>query len=95
MLGVLLDISIQPSLQGIPPSVIKGLIQLGDNLAAVLLIIAGIGIVLSLIGMVAGSWLRQPYLAERSRSGLMVAASAGGLLFAAVAIANYATRLFA
>ena len=90
----LMDISIQPSFKGLPDNVVRGLIQLTDNLAAVLMLVCGVGIVVSLIGLVAGSWLRQPHLADRSRAGLLVAASSGGLLFAAVAVANYATRLF-
>jgi hypothetical protein len=88
------DISVKPDFVGIPENVRHGLVQLTDNAAAILLLVAGLGIVLSIIGMVAGSQFRHDGLAERSRAGLIVSASAGALLFIAVAFANYAMRTF-
>lgn len=88
------DISVSPDFNGLPDSVRSGLVHLTNNAAAVLLLLSGLGIVISLCGMVVGSWLQNQHLSERSRSGLLISAGAGALLFVAVAAANYAMRLF-
>ncbi len=88
------DISVSPDFSGLPDSVRTGLIHLTNNAAAALLLLSGLGIVISLCGMVVGSWLQSPQLNERSRSGLLVSAGAGALLFVTVAVANYAMHLF-
>jgi hypothetical protein len=88
------DISVRPDFNGLPSNLTAGLEHLTNNAAAVLLLVSGLGIVLSLMGMVAGSWVHSPHLRERSREGLLVSAGAGALLFGAVAIANYSTGLF-
>jgi hypothetical protein len=88
------DISVSPDFSGLPDSVRTGLIHLTNNAAAALLLLSGLGIVISLCGMVVGSWLQSQQLSERSRSGLLVSAGAGALLFVAVAVANYTMRLF-
>jgi len=94
LLFPLADIVIRPDLTGVPPNVVAGLVQLADNLAAVLLILSGVGIVLSLIGWMAGHWLGVHTLSERSRSGLVVSAGSGALLYLSVTAANYASGLF-
>jgi hypothetical protein len=88
------DINVSPDFKGLPDSVTSGLVHLTNNAAAVLLLLSGLGIVISLCGMVVGSWLQNQHLSERSRSGLLVSAGAGALLFVAVAVANYAMHLF-
>jgi len=88
------DITVSPDFNGLPDSVRTGLIHLTNNAAAALLLLSGLGIVISLCGMVVGSWLQSPQLSERSRSGLLVSAGAGALLFVAVAFANYTLHLF-
>jgi len=92
--AILLDISIKPDFNGLPPNLVHGLQQLTDNAAALLLLISGLGIVVSVAGIVIGSWLHQPQLTERARSGLFVSAGSGALLYVGVMAANYATRLF-
>lgn len=89
-----LDIVVKPQFDGLPPNVTHGLSTLTDNLAAVLLITSGLGIVLSILGMLFGHWLGFHQLSERSRSSLILSASSGALLYVAVAAANYATVLF-
>lgn len=90
----LADISVQPDFSGLPPSLKEGLIHLTNNVAALLLLVAGLGIVSSLIGLVAGYAFHSPQISDRSRRGLMVSAASGALLYVAVAVANYGIGLF-
>ena len=93
-LGILGDIVIKPDFEGIPPNVQQGLIHLTNNLAAILLMASGVGIVVSVIGLMVGHWLGSHQLGERFRGSLMVSAGSGALLFLAAAAANYSVRLF-
>ena len=88
------DLSVRPDFAGLPDNLSRGLTRLTDNAAAVLLLISALGIVISIGGMVVGSWAHSQQLTERSRYGLLISASAGALLFIAVAAANYAMRTF-
>ena len=45
------DISVRPDFSGLPPSVLHGLIHLTNNAAALLTLISGLGIVVSLIAL--------------------------------------------
>ena len=91
---VFLDVVVRPDFTGIPPNIAAGLTRLTDNLAALLIAVSGIGIVLSLIGLLIANWLGSHALRERFQSSLLVSVGAGALLFGAVAISNYATGLF-
>ena len=93
-LATVIDIVIRPDFDGIPPNVQQGLIHLTNNLAAVLLMASGVGIVVSIIGLMVGHWLGSHQLGERFRGSLMVSAGSGALLFLAAAAANYSVRLF-
>lgn len=93
-LRAFLDITIRPDFGGIPPSIMTGLTRLTNDLAAVLIVVSGIGIVLSLIGLLIANWLGSHALRERFQSSLLVSVGAGALLFVAVAASNYATGLF-
>ncbi len=90
----LADIVVRPDYQGLPTNLQTGLQHLTNNAAGLLLLISGLGIVVSLTGLVVGSWLHNPHLSERSRSGLLVSAGAGALMYIGVGMANYATGLF-
>jgi uncharacterized membrane protein YpjA len=90
----LMDVSVHPDFAGLPENLTRGLIRLTDNAAALLLLISGLGIVISITGMVVGSWMQSQQLSDRSRHGLIVSAGAGAMLFVAVAVANYAIRTF-
>ena len=89
-----LDISVHPDFDGLPPNVHQGLVHLTNNAAALLALISGLGIVVSLIGLVFASWSSNHQLAERSKSGIAVSVGAMALLYAAFAVANYTGRLF-
>ena len=91
----LMDLSVNPDFAGLPENLTRGLVRLTDNAAALLLLISALGIVISIGGMVLGSWMQNQQLSERSRHGLVIAATAGALLFIAVGAANYAMRTFA
>jgi len=93
-LSRLMDLSVRPDFEGLPVNLTRGLVRLTDNAAAVLLLVSGLGIVLSIAGMVVGSWMQNQQLTERSRHGLVISAGAGALLAISVAAANYATRTF-
>jgi hypothetical protein len=90
----LLDLIVRPDFQGLPDNVTRGLERLTNNAAAVLLLVSALGIVVSIGGMVIGSWTQSQQLSERSRQGLLISSGAGALLFIAVAAANYAIRTF-
>jgi hypothetical protein len=89
-----LDIAIKPDFNGLPPNVREGLVHLTNNAAAVLTLVSGLGIVVSLIGLVFASWTTNHQLAERCKSGLAISIGAMALLYVAVAAANYTGRLF-
>jgi hypothetical protein len=90
----LADISVTPDYNGLPSNLEAGLKHLTNNAAALLMLVSGLGIVLSLTGMIAGTWMHNPMVRDRAREGLLMSAVAGALLFIAVAVANYSTGLF-
>jgi hypothetical protein len=91
---ILLDIAVRPDFSGLPPNVVNGLVHLTNNAAAVLILVSGLGVVISLIGLVAAHWTHSHQLAERSRNGLVVSILAVALLYLGIAAANYAAHLF-
>lgn len=90
----LTDISVQPDFVGLPPTVYHGLVQLTDNAAAVLYLVAGLGLTVSLIGLVLASFTGNRELGERAKGGIGVSVLAIALLYVGVAAANYAGSLF-
>ena len=94
MTHYLTDISISPDFNGLPPSVYQGLAHLTNNAAAVLTMVAGLGLTVSLIGLVLASFTQNPQLAERARGGIAVSIFSVALLYIGVAAANYAGHLF-
>jgi len=90
----LTDISVTPDFSGLPPSVYHGLVHLTNNAAAVLTLVAGLGVTVSLIGLVLASFTANPQLAERARGGIAVSIFSIALLYVGVAAANYAGHLF-
>jgi len=88
------DISVHPDLNGLPLSVLHGLAQLANNAAGLLVIVSGIGIAVSLIGWVIGASTANSQMVERSKSSFGVSIAAIALLYAGIAAANYAGRLF-
>jgi len=90
----LTDISISPDFNGLPPSVYQGLVHLTNNAAGVLTLVAGLGLTVSLIGLVLASFTQNPQLAERARGGIAVSIFSVALLYIGVAAANYAGHLF-
>ena len=89
-----LDISVHPDFDGLPPNVHEGLVHLTNTAAALLGLVSGLGIVVSLIGLVVASWSSNHQLSERAKSGLAVSIGAMALLYAPFAVANYTGRLF-
>ena len=67
-----LDISVKPDFEGLPSNLHVGLVHLTNNAAALLGLVAGLGIVVSLIGLIAASWTANHQLGERSKSGLEI-----------------------
>ena len=94
MTHILTDISISPDFNGLPPSVYQGLVHLTNNAAGVLTLVAGLGLTVSLIGLVLASFTQNPQLAERARGGIAVSIFSVALLYIGVAAANYAGHLF-
>ena len=94
MTHFLTDISITPDFNGLPPSVYHGLVHLTNNAAAVLLLVAGLGLTVSLIGLVLASFTANHQLTERARGGVAVSILSIALLYIGVAAANYAGHLF-
>jgi uncharacterized YccA/Bax inhibitor family protein len=88
------DISVRPDFSGLPPSVYHGLVQLTDNAAAILTLVAGLGLVVSLIGLVLASFTGNRELSERAKGGIAISVFSIALLYIGVATANYAGHLF-
>jgi hypothetical protein len=88
------DISVTPDFRGLPPSVLHGLIHLTNNAAAILTLVAGLGLVVSLIGLVLANITSNRELSERAKSGIGVSVGSIALLYIGVAAANYAGHLF-
>jgi hypothetical protein len=89
-----LDVNVNPDFSGLPQNVQTGLIHLTNNAAALLILVSGLGIVVSLIGLVFASWTQNPQLSERCKGGLAVSIGAMALLYLGVAAANYTATLF-
>ena len=94
MTHILTDISVRPDFTGLPPSLYHGLVHLTNNAAAVLTLVAGLGIVVSLIGLVVASFTANRELAERAKGGIAISVFSVALLYIGVAAANYAAHLF-
>lgn len=95
MAHILTDISVTPDFTGLPPSVYHGLVQLTDNAAGVLTLVAGLGLSVSLIGLVLASFTGNRELGDRAKGGIAVSVFSIALLYIGVAAANYAGHLFA
>ena len=95
MLSRFLDVSVTPDYTGLPANVHDGLVHLTNNAAALLTLVSGLGIVISLIGLVFAYWTSNHQLLERMKSGLIVSIAAMALLYVGVAAANYSALLFA
>lgn len=91
---LLTDISVHPDVSGLPPNVVAGLTHLANNAAGLLVIVAALGIAISLVGWVFASFTGNPQLAERAKSSFGVSVAALALLYIGVAAANYAGHLF-
>ena len=89
-----MNITITPDFNGLPPTVYHGLVHLTNNAAAVLMLVAGLGLTVSLIGLVLASFTSNPQLVERARGGVAVSIFSIALLYIGVAAANYAGHLF-
>ena len=94
MTTIITDISVRPDFSGLPPSVLQGLIHLTNNAAALLTLISGLGIVVSLIALVIASFTANPQLGERAKGGIAVSVGALALLYLGIAAANYSSHLF-
>jgi hypothetical protein len=88
------DIVVTPDFRGLPPNVLHGLIQLTNNAAGLLTLIAGLGIVVSLTGLVIASFTANRELSERAKGGIAVSVGALALLYLGIAAANYSSHLF-
>lgn len=94
MTRVLTDISVSPDFNGLPTNVYSGLVHLTNNAAAVLTLVAGLGLTVSLIGLVIASFTANRELGERAKGGIAVSVFSVALLYIGVAAANYAGHLF-
>ena len=94
MTRIFSDVSVTPDFNGLPPSVYHGLVHLTNNAAAILTLVAGLGLTVSLIGLVIASFTANRELAERAKGGIAVSIFSVALLYVGVAAANYAGRLF-
>lgn len=94
MVQILGDISVRPNFNGLPPAVVHGLVQLTDNAAAVLTLVAGLGLTVSIIGLVIASFTANREIGERAKGGIAISVGSIALLYLGIAAANYAGRLF-
>lgn len=89
-----LDVSVHPDFQGLPPNLHDGLVHLTNNAAGILVLVSALGIVISLLMLVAASWTSSRELGDRAKSGLVISILAVAFLYGAVALANYTGALF-
>ena len=94
MTRLLLGISVTPRYDGLPGNLVSGLQRLTDNAAGLLTILAGLGLVLSIIGIVVGSLGENPHLAERSKRGLLISIGAVAILYVGVTLTNSVSGMF-
>ena len=94
MTRIFTDISITPDFNGLPTNVYNGLVHLTDNAAAVLTLVAGLGLTISLIGWVIASFTANRELGDRAKSGIAISVFSVAGLYIGVAAANYAGHLF-
>ncbi len=94
MTRVFTDIVVNPDFNGLPTNVYNGLVHLTNNAAAVLTLVAGLGLTVSLIGLVIASFTANRELSERAKGGIAVSVFSVALLYIGVAAANYAGHLF-
>jgi hypothetical protein len=94
LVQILNDISVRPNFNGLPPAVVHGLVQLTDNAAAVLTLVAGLGLTVSIIGLVIASFTANREIGERAKGGIAISVGSIALLYLGIAAANYAGRLF-
>ena len=94
MTRIFSDISVTPDFTGLPPNVYHGLVHLTNNAAAVLTLVAGLGLAVSLIGLVLASFTANRELGERAKGGIAISVFSVALLYIGVAAANYAGHLF-
>ena len=94
MTRILMDISVTPDFRGLPPNLYQGLVHLTNNAAAVLTLVAGLGLVVSLIGLVLASFTANRELSERAKGGIAISVFSIALLYIGIAAANYAGHLF-
>jgi len=94
LMRIVSDISVTPDFSGLPPTLYHGLVHLTNNAAAVLTLVAGLGLVVSLIGLVLASFTANRELGERAKGGIAVSVFSIALLYIGVAAANYASHLF-
>ena len=95
MTRFLLDISVTPDFTGLPSNVVGGLVHLTNNAAALLTLVSGLGVVISLVGILFANWTNNPQLSERAKSGFALSVGCIALLYVGIAAANYSARLFA
>src|SRR5258708_13554324 len=67
---VFTDISVNPDFNGLPTNVYNGLVHLTDNAAAILTLVTGLGLTVSLIRLVIASFTANPELCERANAGI-------------------------
>ena len=93
MVSLFLD-AMTPDYVGLPSPVRDGLVHLTNNGAGLLVGVSGLGIALSLMGLVFASLTGDRALAARASSGAVVSMAAVALLYLGVATVNYTARLF-
>jgi hypothetical protein len=86
--------AVSPDYAGMPQEVRAALIQVTNNAAAALILISGLGLALSLLGLVCATWAGNRQLTERCAATFVLSIGALALLSMGVATANYTAGLF-
>src|SRR5260370_40497532 len=87
---VFTDISVNPDFNGLPTNVYNGLVHLTDNAAAIHTLVAGLGLTVSLTGLVIASFTANRELSERAKGWLAGSVISLALPSIGAAAANYA-----
>jgi hypothetical protein len=94
LLAALAEISVSPDFKGLPSNLQSGLQSLTNIAAGLLILLSGLAIVGSLIGLLASSLMQNSISAERSKTALMWSVGTPAALYMLFALSNTVTGFF-
>jgi hypothetical protein len=94
VLGDVTKVDVTPTWDGFPEPVRNAINHVGGNLAALVILAAGVALAAGVLMTLVGSASHNVLVAQRGKATTFMAVISGALLYAAAAIANSLTGLF-